>query len=213
MAFTRLPRDINFHGFGSEDGFGLRWHRLLFPIVGMPAVHLGPIVFGNPAPTVEGHTEPTAPVPIDESTLLPPDHDSSGLGATLIPTDGAPAPLGADAAGPADGPALFWHPPYFAVAPLVESPAAPAPAPDDTAPPAGFIPKSDALIWSGPAVMAFPPDAQDTSGGAAATYHGATGDLGAAFLPPDSGDIADLQHGLDLSFMFTPPPLPPPDMI
>lgn len=179
MAFTRLPHDINFHGLGSEDGFGLRWHRLLFPIVGMPAVHLGPITFGTPAPTVEGHTEPTAPVPIDDSSPVTLDQDSSGLGATLFPTDGAPAPLGVDAAGPGDGLGLFWHPPYFASAPLTESSAAPAQGPDD-----------------------------------AAIDHGAAGALAAAFLPPDSGDLADLQHGLDLDFMFTPPlPPPPPDVI
>ena len=170
MMFTRLPRDITFHGIGNEDDFGLRWHRLLFPVVGMPSVHLGPITFGNPAPTAEGHTEPTAPAPIDDSSLLPPDQDSSGLGAAPIPTDGAPAPQVADAADPADGPGLFWHPPYFAAAPLTESPA--APAPDDAA-----------------------------------------GGLGAAFLPPDSGDLADLQHGFDLGFMFTPPPLAPPPEI
>jgi hypothetical protein len=179
MAFHWPQRDdITIHGIGSDGGFGLRWHRLLFPMVGMPTVHFGPIAFGTPAQAVQGHAEPTMPTPIDESTPPPPGQDLSVLGATPNATDGAPtpAPQGAEATSPAEQPGAFWHPPYFLDAPLVESPAAPG----------------------------------DSTGDHGASAAPGDGDLSAAFLPADSGHIADLPHGLDLGFLFTPPPLPPP---
>lgn len=104
---------------------------------------------------VEG-TPLTLTAPIDADSA--PANDAGGA----VPNLTTPA----DAADPAGGaaPGLFSHPPYFADEPLYDSGSY---APGDPAPPAGFILKSEALIWSGPAIMAFPGDAHDIAGGAA----------------------------------------------
>lgn len=261
MALLGLRRgDITLHGINNGEQFGLRWHRLFFPFDGMPAVHVGPATALPATPGEDAHTgltaPPTLPMPVDADSSGPGDQDLGGPGPNS--TDGVPAPQIEDATIPLVDRALdtVWHPPYTALMPLTDAPTDPVPAPD-SAPPAGHIPKADAVIWSGPAIMAFPADPHETSGDAAApggagdtadvadtpdvadapdaltradldpvltamgsgADHAATsdtsgGDLSAAFLPPDSGDLADLPHGLDLGFSFTPPPLPPPpDMI
>jgi hypothetical protein len=188
MAFHRPQRDdITIHGIGGDGDFGLRWHRLLLPMVGMPSVHLGPIAFGTPALAMTGHTEPTAPAPIDESSPLPPEQELGSLVPAPHAADGAPtpAPQGADAAGATGLSGFFWHPPYFADSPLTDESAS---APGDSG-------SSDPAGDHGPAA--------DAGGG----------NLVAAFLPADATDT-DLPHGLELGFLFTPPPLvPPPDGI
>ena len=248
--------DITIHGI-SGGQFSPLWHRLILPFEGVPATHfrpfhLAPAAFGNPAPTGDGHSVLTLPAPIDAATPIPGDQDSGGSGSAGNGTYGIPAPQLGDAASPLDDQAPGRHPPFFAPAPISEARFDGASTPGDSAPPAGHIPKSEALIWSGPAIVVFPAEAHETSGDAAAPDGGDTassdvadtpdvltradldpvlaamgsgadhpassdagaGDLSAAFLPPGSDDLADLPHGLDLGFAFTPPPLPPPpDMI
>lgn len=204
MAFVLPQRtDIRIQWVAEENGFGLRWHRLLFPMVGMPSVHLGPIIFGNPQQLAPGHAETTGPARIDGPSQLPPGQDLGGLGAVLHAPDGAPAPsaLGMDAAGQADNSGAFGHPPYFAGSPLGASPVS---APGDSAAPGAVTPGDlDPLVT-----------ATGSAGDHGAAADPGGGDLGAAFLPPAAGDIADLPHGLDLGSLFTPPPMPPPlDMI
>jgi hypothetical protein len=187
-------------------------------------------------------SSPDSPDSPAEAALAPGDFAPAGV----IPNDGAPIPAAqVDEAsiltGP-PGPDSVWQPSTLAPDPLPDAPAAPesAPTPDDPDPAAGHLPKSEAVIWSGPAIMAFPTDAHETGGDLAppeATIDGALtradldpvlasmasghsilsglgdGDLGAAFLPPESSDLADLPLGLDVGGLFTPPPLPPPEMI
>jgi hypothetical protein len=208
MTFLGLRRgDLMIHGINGGDEFGLRWHRLLFPVEGMPVVHLGPLSPAHIGPTAEandpnagppvyGHAEPTLSIPIDANSVDSGDPASGGTGAS---TDGVPATLADDETGQTGDLTPVWHAPYFSN-PLSELHLVPPPPAGDAAPPAGFIPKPDAITWSGPAIMAFPPDAHDTGGV----------DLGAAFLPPGSDDLAALGHGLDPVFAFAPPPLPPP---
>jgi hypothetical protein len=227
MGLLGLRRgDITIHGVNGEQ-FGFLWHRLLFSFDWMPAAHFGPLQLGpgtthNPASAPDGHSEPTLPAPIDADTPVPGDQDSGVPGSAANPTEGTPAPRIEDFASPLDNQAPFRHPPYFAPTPISEAPVDGVTLPGDSAPPAGPIPKSEALIWSGLAIMAFPADPHETSGdGAASDGDGDTassdagaGNLSTAFLPPGTDELADLPHGLDLGFAFTPPPLPPPpDMI
>lgn len=273
MAFIGLRRgDITIHGI-NEDQFGLRWHRLLFPLHDMPAVHIGPLTTNVGTPAADGHVEQTLPAPIDETSSAMADSAGPGLAQGSTDDTTVPAPE-ADAEG--TGGLLLvhdnvWHPPYLAPEPLVDGTGNPS-IPSDSAPPGGFIPKSEALVWSGPALVpvsdlahetgggdgapqstadsggasdtagtpdtgaapdtvgtpdtAGAPDTADApdavtrgdldpilesmDGGHAILFDTGGGDLGAAFLPPDSDDPGDLGHGLDLGFSFTPPPLPPP---
>jgi hypothetical protein len=278
MAFLGHRRgDISSPVINGEDQVSLQWHRLLFSSVAMPvvkhvpdaasilapavAVHLGPATVPDAAPAPTNHAEPILSAPIDSDSRVPGDQDPGGLGAAPISTGGAPVPHDGEAASlPADL-ATPAPPPPVVPAPLTESSSPPASVPDDAAPPAGHLPKSEAIIWSGPAIMAFPGEPHETGGGAAApdnngdtasadmagtpdvrdapdladipdvltradldpvlaamgsgADHAAAsdggGDLSAAFLPPDSGDLALPGHGLDPGFAFTPqPPLPPP---
>lgn len=233
MAFHGLRRgDIAINGINGGEQFGLRWHRLLFPTEGMPAVHLGPLSpvhFGpvaestdaNAAPQVYGHAEPTLSIPIDE-TSIPSDDSAAGAPSA----GGAPAPAVADEARVPDEANPFWHPPYFAPSPLTEShdvPALPSEPPSgDTQPPAGFIPKSEAIVWSGPAVMAFPGEPHDTGGSAAAPDATGAPDTATTDLPgaisradldpiltamgsgPDHGAPSGT-GGADLGTAFLPP--------
>jgi hypothetical protein len=225
MAFLGLRRrDLTIQGMGNEEHFGLRWHRLLlpvenqllFPAEGSPTVHFGPAMPAYEPPVADIHTGLTAlltlPMPLDADSPAFGEQDLGGAVPAGILFD-APATLIADTASPADGASPDWHPPYVAESPQSESPMD---APADSAPPEGFIPKSDALIWSGPAIMAFPPSetnedaAAPNAGGPGEGAAPAIGDLSGAFLPPDSDAIGGSSHGLDLDFSFTVPPMPPP---
>jgi hypothetical protein len=256
MAFPSLRRgDLTIKGISSEEYNGLRWHRLLFPAVGMPAVHYGielgtfaavhlqPATVSGVAQAPLNHSEPMLDAPLDSESPLPAGLDLGELGAAPNSTQDAPAPQIENGASTIDEVNPFWHPPYFMPGPQTDAPITPATL--DPAAPAGHIPKADAIIWSGPAIMAFPPAAEETSGDAAppdvaaapdaggtddaisrddldpllaamgsGADHGAPpesgGDLGAAFLPPDSDAIAGVPHGLDPGFSFTVPPMPPP---
>jgi hypothetical protein len=228
MAFLGQRRgDITIHGINEGEQFGLRWHRLLFPLEGMPAVHvgppaaaqLGPATGGNPTTAPDGHSVHTLTMPVDADA--PGDQDSGGLGPAADPADGTPGPQSEDAGSLLGDQDSFWHPPYLAPMPLGDAPADPEPVLGESDSSAGHLPKSDAIIWSGPA-MAFPADPHETSGDGAASGGGGdtassdagAGNLSTAFLPPGSDELADLPHGLDLGFAFTPLPLPPPpDMI
>jgi len=196
MAFHGLRRgDITIHGINGGDEFGLRWHRLLFPADVIPTFYIGPmspILLGpvtvsadsHGIPQVYGHAEPTLSIPIDETSIPSDDPASggqSGAAGGVPAADGAPD-LG-DESSTGDLTST-WHPLYFP-SPQTDLHAVPAPPPDDGAPPAGFIPKSDAIIWSGPAIMAFPPDSHD-AGGDAPAPDTATADI------PDAVTRADL---------------------
>jgi len=211
----RFRGDITIQGPGGDDQFGLRWNRILFP-GGMPAVHFGPATAGNEAAAADGHAEPTLTLPIDANSAPADDFGGTALGATPQ----------ADAAPPADapGPALFWHPPYFAAEPLDAS-AGQSPAPGDPAAAAGLIPKSEALIWSGPAIMIFPGDAHESGSAASPDLAGTPGATGTADVPDTPAAItrADLDPvlaamgsgadhgaasdpgGADISAAFLPP--------
>jgi hypothetical protein len=191
MTFHSLRRsDITVHWIEDRFDFDPRWNRHLIPLDGIAAMHPGPPL-ANAAPTPEGHGEPTVSAPLDADSAIatPPTDDAAG------PTVSAPEPAApATETAPAAMPDAFWHPPYFAPEPQTESSPDPATIPADTAPPGGFIPKSEALIWSGPAVMVFPPDSHDATGDAAAPDSGST--TNSAGTPdltasPDQGGAPD----------------------
>jgi len=118
--------------------------------------------------------------------------------ATAHDAVGTPVPQAAYAASPGGDLAPPSPPPLVVPSPLTESSAAPAPAPDDASPPAGHIPKADAIIWSGPAIMAFPPDSHDADGGAAGS--GVADAPNVADVPDLSGvpDVADVPDEVNI---------------
>jgi hypothetical protein len=122
------------------------------------------------------------PMPIDADS----EHvlDFSAIGQN--PPVGQITEPQAESAAPA-APDPVSHPPYFAPEPLHDLASDPATLPVDAAPPGGFIPKSEALIWSGPAIMAFPADSHD-----------ATSDI----TPPDLASAPDAPGTSELP---TPP--------
>ena len=194
MAVSGLRRgDISIHGIGSEEGFAVRWHRLLFQAASMPGFHLGPLTLAplNAAP--DGHSEPQLPGVLNETTTIPADDPA---GAVQEPRLGAPAPDPApqlaDLVGLlGDGqPDPLWHPPYVLSGPLDQEPdptATPADDPSDS-----LIPKADAVLWHGPALMIFPGEPQDTADAAAApdTSAGTNAPDTAGSGVPDTADAA-----------------------
>jgi hypothetical protein len=193
MAITGYKRgDFLIHGLGAEDQFGLRWHRLLLNLRDMPAVHLGPVAEADHSPAPQqNHSEPTMTAPLDAESTQVATPDGSGAPASGL-GGAAEAPAIADEANPFAGIDQSWHPPFFE-APIAESTGH---APQDGAPPGGFIPKADALVWSGPAIMAIPADMHDaaTAAGAAPPANGGTADAGNAA----SGDAGSTAAGHDL---------------
>jgi len=173
MASFSLRRgDLNVHDV-NEDQFGLRWHRLLFPVSGAAPLHLGVVDDPAAAPAPQNHSEPTLTAPLDaESTQAPtPNGDAAAGAGAADDTAAAPIP---DEANPFVG---LWHPPFLLETPLVDSPPS---VPAEAAPPGGFIPKSEAVIWSGPAIMAIPADMHAADTGATGPANSASADAGSA---------------------------------
>jgi len=194
MALLSFRRgNITINGINDAEQFGLRWHRLLLQNAAVPAVHLNAVAAPhlapalasdvNPAPT--NHSEPILDRPMDADSPLAADQVSSAPATDAI--GAAPAQ---DAAAPAGEPAPASHAPFSVPAPLTDSTALPAPQPADAAPPGGFIPRAEAIIWSGPAIMAFPTEARDTGGDTASADEGsaAAPDVAAASDLPGNPD-------------------------
>jgi hypothetical protein len=223
---------INGVNYAYVENFGLRWQHLLFPGEGAPAVHFQPMTLSYESPAPDGHLHPMVAMPLGPDDPIPEDGGLGGSGATHDPTG-----ANGEGGGAADllvvlGQEIL-HPPFFLDGPFAYA----SPSPNNvwrTLPADGHLPGAEALIWSGPAIMAFPPDSHapaddagtpevtvphdaltradlDAALTAMGDYHGAPSggsELGAAFLPSGS----DLPHGLDLA-MIAPPPMPPPPEI
>ena len=232
MAFPGLRRgDITIHGIGSEEGFAVRWHRLLFPTANMFGFHDGVLTLAPVTVAPDGHAEPQLLGALDETTSIP-DEAAGAQDPVLV----SPAPTSDFADAPYlildAGPDPVWHPPYSLSVPISEESVLPTATPDHD-PTDALLPKSDAVLWHGPALMIFPGEPQETAEGGAppdtagtpdavtradldplltamGSDHAAPSggaDLSAAFLPPDADD---LPHGIDSGMLLTPPPLPPP---
>ena len=190
MALYSLRHDPTFPGM-DEHLFGLRWHRLLIQIQAMPALHFG--LDANPAamPASEDQIQPWTTMPL--ATLSPVMLDPREV-VPVVPADANPF-----------GGLAFRDQPHFMPTPTSEWPPA---APTDAPPPDGLIPRSDAMIWSGPALVVFPGEPHDAAGDSAVTRgdldpvlsamgpeaHGPPPVDPAAFLPTDASDPS---HGLD----------------
>lgn len=208
MAFLGYRRgNITTPVINSEDQAGLEWHRLLFSSVAMPAtkhapaaaailapaaVNLGPATPAGTSPAPTDHAEPMLTAPLDSETFIAADPEPARLGTAPVSTGSVAAPLVEEAASPvanAAAPPL----PILAPSPITEASSPAAPVPADAAPPAGHLPKSEAILWSGPAIMAFPPESHDSDGAAASGVAETAG----APAAPDVADTPDFTGVID----------------
>ena len=194
MALLGLRRgDFTVHGIGNEEGFAVRWHRLLLALENMPGIHLSPAASDHVPAAPEGHFEPMLPAPLDAETALPGSDDLAGAAAPQVAADGPAADL-IGLLGDA-GFDNVWHPPYFLSFPLDPGPAGATAVPDH--PPAeALLPKTEVVMWSGPALMIFPGEPHETSENGAAPDSGASSTASApasdvAGSPPETAAAPD----------------------
>jgi hypothetical protein len=170
--------------------------------------------------------------------------DSPPSGWFHLAADGSPLPSApaADSAPSADlqlaGAA--WQAQNFHVVPITGPPIDAGTPPAEGGSASGVLPAADALIWSGPAIMEFPPADSHGPGDAPAGLPSdadlanilshadldpmlasmGTGGESDALLDPGHGDLSAAflppgdpdtsLFGLDAGMLYTPPPLPPP---
>jgi hypothetical protein len=185
MASNRpLHGDISSDGVFGDYAFGPDWHRL-FSAEGLPSLGLAGLVAPAPAAlATDGSGEQIFPAHVAAQAVSA-GAESSGLDPSyILATDEL---LGvsqtSDILSTVGGPLgdSYWRPSIVAGTSPVESPAGIAPLPADSAP-TGFLSKAEAVIWSGPAIMVFPGDAQEEGGNVAGTL---TADTPAADNPAD----------------------------
>jgi hypothetical protein len=246
MALSGVPGNQD-KGVTDLTQPSVNWHGLLAAYGELPAMHIGPAGTGVNTATAwaDGTPKPSAPVMITADTVITADMDSPPAGWFHLAADGRPLPSAPadDSAAPADLQAAgaAWLAQNFHVMPIIDPPIDGAVTPPgDGGSASGILPAADALIWSGSAIMEFPPADSHSSGDAALTSPDmttladilsrvdldpvlasmGTGAEPDALFDPGHGDLSaaflppsdpdSLLVGVDAGVFFTPPPLPPP---
>jgi hypothetical protein len=248
MALVNVPDEDNLvRPVNNPAQLNVNWHGLLAAYGELPAVHIGPAGTGVNSATAwaDGTPKPSAPVMITADTPITADMDSPPAGWFHLAADGTPLPSApAEDAAASAGLQLAgaaWQAQNFHIVPITDPPIDGAvTSPDDGGSASGVLPKADALIWSGPAIMEFPPADSHGPGDAQAGLPSdadlanilshadldpmlasmGTGGESDALFDPGHGDLSAAflppddpdtsLFGFDAGMLYTPPPLPPP---
>lgn len=230
MAANRpVHSDIWGDGILGDAGFVLDWHNLYASAAGTPGAAAASLPLDGP---VELSLPQHAAAQLISADSLVADPGPAASLAADLPPD-----VSHDFLSTVEGPLgdSYWRPSYVVGEGAVETATGAAALPADPAPDSGLLPRAEAVMWSGPALMVFPGDVQEASADVATadvsdapdpvtradldpilSAHGSGApvpadagalDLGAAFHSPGEGDSP---HLADSGMLFAPPPLPPP---